>query len=309
MRHCAMLRRTLLVVLIALAALALFGATYTPSTTIPAGFVGAHVKVHGIDVRVLQEGQGPDVLLIHGSPGSIEDWGPIRDGLRGVARVTAFDRPGNGYSGVTGEYSTAHNAEVALALIEQLGLREVTVVGHSYGGSTALAMALRAPARVKSYVILDSATYMPGRKATPLFYVLMVPGLGTGLARLSGEQLAAPRIRAGIVEQFNGRQPPAGFVELRTRIWSNPKVTRTIAAETIGAGESLAAQSPRYPEIKKPVRIVSQTDSPMRKQSAERLQRDIRGSTLRLLPGSGHYVQFDRPAEVLEEIRAALSAR
>jgi pimeloyl-ACP methyl ester carboxylesterase len=287
--------------------LALSGAVYTPSTDIPDGFVGKHITVHGIPLRVWQEGQGPDVLLIHGSPGSVEDWIPIMNVLRGEARLTAYDRPGNGFSGVTGEYSLAHNADVALEVIAAMGLKDVTVAGHSYGGATALQLAIRAPAVVKSYVILDSSGYKPGRPVSGLYRLLMVPGLGTGIARASGGRLAKPRIHAGLVDVFNGREPPPGFVETRTRIWSNPKVTHTIAAETIGAAEFLAAQSPNYPKIREPVRIVGQGTAPVRKQNAERLHRDIPGSTLRLLDGTGHYVQIEKPAEVAEEIRAAIA--
>lgn len=295
------------VLFLLIGALALSGALYTPSTDIPDGFVGQPITVDGIPLRVWQEGQGPDVLLIHGSPGSVEDWIPIVNALRGEARLTAYDRPGNGFSGVTGEYSLAHNADIALEVIAAMGLKDVTVVGHSYGGATALLLATRAPAVVRSYVILDSAPYEPGRPISGLYRLLMVPGLGTGIARAFGGPLAAPRIHAGLVDAFNGREPPPGFVDLRTRIWSNPKATHTLAAEAIGAKEFLAAQRSKYPSIRMPVRIVGQSASPIRKHNAERLAADIPGSMLRLLDGTGHYVQIERPAEVAEEIRSALA--
>jgi pimeloyl-ACP methyl ester carboxylesterase len=298
-----------LVLFLLVGGLALAGAAYTPSSEIPAGFAGKHISVHGVPLRVWQEGQGPDVLLIHGSPGSVEDWTPIVSALRGEARLTAYDRPGNGFSGVTGEYSLAHNADVALEVIAALGLKDVTVVGHSYGGATALQLAIRAPAVVKAYVIVDSSGYVPGRPVSGLYRLLMVPGIGTGIARALGGKLAAPRIHAGLVDAFNGHEPPPGFVDTRIRIWSNPKVTHTIAAETIGAAEYLPAQSPSYPRIHVPVRIVAQSDTAMRRQNAERLHRDIPGSTLRLLAGTGHYVQVEKPAEVAQEIRAAIAAR
>ena len=129
----------LLVVLLLVAAV--LGATYSPNTTIPAGMPGRHVVVNGVPLRVVQEGQGRDVLLIHGSPGSIEDWDSITGALAASFRVTRYDRPGQGYSGDDGQYSQEHNGEIALGLIRALGLSRVVVVGHSYGGSTALAMA------------------------------------------------------------------------------------------------------------------------------------------------------------------------
>jgi pimeloyl-ACP methyl ester carboxylesterase len=279
---------------------------FEPNTAIPAGFAGSHVRVNGVLLRVLQEGSGPDVLLIHGSPGSLEDWDPIRRALQGHARVTSYDRPNNGFSAETGDYSLAHNADFALDVIEALDLDDVTVVGHSYGGSTALAMALRAPERVSSYVILDSATYTPGRPPTLFFHLLDLPGFGTGFARLFSERLAGPRIAEGIPKEFRREQPTKEFVDLRVQIWSSPKVTRSIAAETIGSARFLAAQSAGYSAIRQPVRIVAQAEDPFRRETAERLHREVAGSTLRPLPGTGHFVQLEKPDEVVEEIRAAM---
>ena len=56
-----------------------------------------------------------------------------------------------------------------------------------------------------------------------------------------------------------------------------------------------------------PVRIVGQSASPIRKHNAERLASDVPGSTLRLLDGTGHYVQIEKPGEVAEEIRSAIA--
>lgn len=289
-----------------IALLCVAGLLYEPNVEIPAGLAGRHVSIGGVPIRVQQEGQGPDVLLIHGSPGSLEDWSSIVPLLAGEARVTRYDRPGQGYSGDTGEYSLAHNADIALALIDTLGLHDVVVAGHSYGGGTALAMALRAPKSVKAYVVIDSATYEPSRPVTVLYRMLTVPAFGFGLARALGPSLAAPRIAAGIAEQFQGQVPP-GFVDLRTRIWSTPKVTHAIAAETAGSRAYLALQNTRYGEIHAPLHIVAEADNDFRRTTAEQLHGDVAGSTLRLLPGTGHYVQFEKPQEVAEEIRAALS--
>jgi pimeloyl-ACP methyl ester carboxylesterase len=295
-----------LVVLVPVMVLVVAGVTYVPNTSIPPGLGGSHVLIDGVPIRVLQEGSGPDVLLIHGSPGSLEDWGPIRRALGRHARVTLFDRPNNGFSGATGEYSLEHNAQVAIKVIEALKLDDVTVVGHSYGGATALAMALRSPEQVKSYVVLDSASYAPSREVTPLLRMLTVPAIGTGFARLLGESMAGPRIAQGLVDAFRVRKPSPEFVDRRVAIWSTPKMTVSIAEETAGSAGFLSAQSPRYPEIRRPVRIVAQADDAFRRTTAERLHRDIRGSTLRLLKQTGHFVQFERPRKVLHEIREAM---
>lgn len=287
-----------------LLALAVAGATYSPDTTIPRGLVGRRVQVEGHALRVATRGTGRDVLLIHGSSGSIEDWDAIIDELATRYRVTAYDRPAHGFSDDDGEYSYRHNAEVASALVEKLGLRRAIVVGHSYGGTTALAMALMRTSGVDGYVVLDSSTYRPSRRVTMLYRLLNVPLVGVGVGRVLPSGIAEGKIRAGISDQFRVTPPSEAFLRTRVRIWNNPKVTHAIAAETIGTPGWLRELAPHYPSIVAPVGIVGQRDDAFRRGSLTRLHRDITSSTLTLLPDTGHYVQIERPRDVVSAIDA-----
>jgi pimeloyl-ACP methyl ester carboxylesterase len=282
------------------------GIAYRPNTDIPEGAPGRHVTVNGVPIRVLQQGSGRDVLLIHGSPGSLEDWQPVLAAIGDSMRMTAYDRPGQGYSGDTGKYSYEDNADVALAIIDALRLEHVVVVGHSYGGTTALAMAARSPTTVDAVVVLDSAVYTPSRAPDATLRLLTVPVLGMGFGTLTGPLIAPARIRKGLVEQF-AATPPEDFIALRTRMWSTPKATHAIAVETLDAAESLRRLSPKYPSIRRPVFILAEADSEFRRTAAERLHADVPGSTLELLPGTGHFVQFEKTDDVVRTIRRAAS--
>lgn len=286
--------------------LAIVGMFYKPNTQIPEDLPGKTLTVQGLPLRVLQsrQGEGRDILLIHGSPGSIEDWAPLMRMLQGSYRVTAYDRPGHGWSGDSGKYSFSANADTALALIEQLNLHDVIVVGHSYGGATALALALRAPERVSAYVVLDSAVYTPSRQPEPLHQLLSWPRVGVGSASVIGTFLAPVLIRRGLTQVFgsHGPGPAEDFIALRTRIWSTPKVMHAAATETLQAAAGLAAQSPRYHEIQRPLAILAQADEPLRRASAERLHAEVASSTLLLLRGTGHYLQFERTRDVADAI-------
>jgi pimeloyl-ACP methyl ester carboxylesterase len=302
-----LLSRALLALLLTffalLGAVAIIGVLQRPNLQIPPGFIGDHIDVKGIPTRVVQRGAGRDVLLIHGSPGSIEDWAPLLDSLKGEFRVTAYDRPGHGYSGDAGAYSLDYNAEFASALIEALKLTHLVVVGHSYGGATALNMATRSAPNVDAYVIVDSASYQPSRAPDPIYHLLAIPGLGMGFASMLSASIAPSKIRAGLQRVFRDRAPPEAFVDLRARIWSSPKVSHAAAIETLGAAEALEAQSARYPSIQKPVHILAEADDKFRIREAEHLYRDISGSSLELLADSGHYLQFEKPAEVVAAVR------
>lgn len=287
-----------------LGAVAIIGVLQHPNLQIPPGFVGDHIDVNGVPTRVVQRGAGRDILLIHGSPGSIEDWAPLLDSLAGEFRVTAYDRPGHGYSGDAGVYSLDYNAQFASALIEKLALTHVVVVGHSYGGATALNLATRSAPNVDAYVIIDSASYQRSREPDPIYNLLATPALGMGVASMLSGSIAPTKIRSGLARVFRSHTPPEGFIDLRTRIWSTPKVSHAAAIETLHASEALAAQSPRYPSIRRPVHILSEADDTFRVAEAEHLHRDIAGSSLELLADSGHYLQFEKPAAVVAAVRA-----
>jgi pimeloyl-ACP methyl ester carboxylesterase len=294
-----------LLVALCLAVLAA-GLTYRPETLIPPGWAGHLVDVGGLRLRVLQKGSGPDILLIHGSPGSIEDWTRVFDILAKDHRVTVYDRPGYGFS--TGEdlpYTISANAQVALQLIRTLGLHDVTIIGHSYGSVIVLALAEQHPPEARRYILLGPAPYgISG--SDPLYHLLALPYFGTGIARILVPLVAEKKIREGIVQSFgpNAGEIPAGFIELRERLWSRPSVGVARAKEVLNFNNNVAVLKQHYREIAVPVIIV---DGAQEKYVADarRLQSEIPGATLVEFPQTGHYVPVVRAAELAELVRTA----
>jgi haloalkane dehalogenase len=110
-------------------------------------------RVHYVD-----EGEGETLLMVHGTP----TWSYlyrnlIRD-LRRDYRVIALDKLGFGLSGKPTDfgYTPADQARVIAAFIEKLGLTDITMVVHDYGGSTGLSYALDHPQNVKRLVIFNT---------------------------------------------------------------------------------------------------------------------------------------------------------
>jgi pimeloyl-ACP methyl ester carboxylesterase len=289
------------------AALALLGTLPRPAPgTPPAG--DRQLEVDGTTIRYRQAGAGGDILLAHGSPGSVEDWEAVWERLAAHYRVTAYDRPGHGYSGSGGRrHSLADNARVAHGLIAALGLRNVVFVGHSYGGATALRLAVDNPPEIAAYVLVGARAY--GKiNVDPIYRLVALPWLGIGFARASGALIAPGVIRSGIAQSIapNGAMLPAGFVEQRVALWSQPKVAVAAALERVGLERGLAELAARYHAISKPVFIVVGDQVAVPLAAAERLARDIPGARQTVLPETGHYVQYARPAELIQVIEAAV---
>ncbi|MDB4894470.1 MAG: ydjP [Firmicutes bacterium] len=99
---------------------------------------------------------GQPVLLIHGIQGCAAIWAEVAEGLAGRGfRVVAYDLRGHGRSGRSDDYQMAAHVRDAAAVIEQLGLAPVAVVGHSLGGSIAWEAAADRPDLVARLVIED----------------------------------------------------------------------------------------------------------------------------------------------------------
>jgi pimeloyl-ACP methyl ester carboxylesterase len=124
----------------------------------------------GLEVNAIERGSGLPIVLVHGSPGSAYDWKPTLEALaaRGY-HVLAYDRVSYGYSdGREGEaYTVDANARELLALLENAGLQDVTLIGWSYGGSTAMAAVLLDPSRIDRLVLVGSGGYTENPPTLP----------------------------------------------------------------------------------------------------------------------------------------------
>lgn len=95
------------------------------------------------------------IVMLHGQPGSRTDWQQLAGLLPAHLQVLALDRPGYGASPYpAGDF--AQNARAVLAELDAAGIGRAVVVGHSYGGGVALALATLAPERVDALVLLAS---------------------------------------------------------------------------------------------------------------------------------------------------------
>ena len=202
---------------------------------IPPGAAGQYATVDGVPIRYVQSGAGPDVLLVHGSPGSIEDWEPMISRLSPRHRVTALDRPGQGYSG-GGErpHTPEDNATVVLGLIRALGLRDVVFVGHSFGGAVALDLAIRNPPEVRGFVLVGARAYPPS-PVEPLYRAVTLPVVGRGLAAALVPLMGRARVEAGVRSAFgpNGDAMPSDFLARREPIWMRPAVVEALLEERV----------------------------------------------------------------------------
>lgn len=114
------------------------------------------MQLAGVKIRYLERsGPEPAVLLIHGLPGTADDFEAVTPLIAGH-RTVAIDRPGYGFSS-GGYFSLDRQLQAVHEVIEKLHLGRPILVGHSYGGAISLAYAERHPSGVRALVLVDAA--------------------------------------------------------------------------------------------------------------------------------------------------------
>jgi pimeloyl-ACP methyl ester carboxylesterase len=101
-------------------------------------------------------GTGDPVLLISGTNDTKSDWGTVVPALEGFQRITFDNRDVGESPRATAPYSVADMAYDAKTLLDRLGIARAHVVGHSMGGTIAQELALLAPERVRSLVLVGT---------------------------------------------------------------------------------------------------------------------------------------------------------
>ncbi len=125
-------------------------------------YTNQHSRFLDIDhalVHYRDEGQGPPILLLHGTFASLHTFDGWVDELKSSYRLIRLDLPGFGLSEVTEDhvYSMERYLEVIKTLLDELGIDRVTIAGSSLGGWLAWEFALDFPELVERLILIDAA--------------------------------------------------------------------------------------------------------------------------------------------------------
>lgn len=172
-----------------------------------------------VSVRVLEAGDGPPLVLVHGSGMSASTWAPLMPHLA-HHRLIALDLPGFGLSDsfdYSGRPLRSHAVAQLTSLLDALALERVPMVGTSLGGMWALCLAVDTPDRVSAVASLGvPAVALPGMHGDAAFTALSTPGLRRVIARLGSPSVATTRraLARGAIGPRAAERAPDGFFEV-----------------------------------------------------------------------------------------------
>lgn len=224
-------------------------------------------------------GRGTPIVFIHGNGGSSEQWNAQLEHFRAAGRrALAIDLPGFGRSTPPSDFSLPAMAGAIDAAVASLGLDRFVLVGHSYGGAVVAAYTAAHPGKIAGVVYLDAAA-----SALPL--------TAEQKAQFSGALRASkmPVVRAWFAPMLgpsNERVKEAVFASAE-KTSADALVAALMSLSDFDAKTLVSAyHGPRL------AIVATDLENPA---SFQRQFPDVRAIRV---PGAGHWIMLDKPAEV-----------
>jgi pimeloyl-ACP methyl ester carboxylesterase len=251
-------------------------------------------------------GSGPPVVLIHGTPFSSRVWRKIVPKLAEKRTVYVFDLIGYGASEKREgqDVSLAAQGRVVAELLDHWGLNEPDVVGHDFGGATALRTHLLEGRDFNSIALIDAVALSPW--GSP-FYRLVREYVGVF------RQIPAYMHKAMVAAYVrDATHVPMSDEELEPYIapWLGPEGQDAFYRQIFQNDQRYTDEMQvLYGEIKRPVLILwGETDKWISPEKGEQLQASIPGSRLHTIPEAAHLAMEDAPGAVAEALEVFFSA-
>jgi pimeloyl-ACP methyl ester carboxylesterase len=269
-----------------------------------AGLVPRFAQVDGLRVRYVRAGKGPPVVLLHGFASSCYSWAEVIPPLAATHDVVALDMPGFGGSDVRADLTAATLARAVIGLLDQLGLRRVTLVGHSLGGAVAAGIGASSPDRVGALVLVDAAGFNFAPADRPWILGLLSSPAGVLFDRLPVRRRA---VALGLRQVFydDALVNPERVDEYTAPLLRPGTVPalRSIlhSHDRLGLPEAVAS-------LRQPTLVIwGAEDAWIPVAHADRFVAAIPGARKVVLPRCGHMPQEERPEEVVAVLREFLA--
>jgi pimeloyl-ACP methyl ester carboxylesterase len=276
------------------------------------GFVSVSAPGHErLRLYVEERGEGRPIVLLHGFGASSYAWRFLAPRLARSNRVIAIDLKGFGRSEkpVDGRYSVVEQARTVRAFLQQQGLTDISLVGHSLGGAIALAIAVQTaasePNLVRDLTLIAAPVYPQAIPDT--IAALQTPGTGEFLLGIIPPDLIARLTLIG-ASAPGRRVDPADVAAYAEPLKSEGGKAALIASARTFDPLRYSFIIARIPRLRKPALLIwCRNDVIVPLATGLRLKREIRGSALAVLDRCNHLSPEERPAEVTRLIRAFLA--
>lgn len=247
----------------------------------------------GTSIAYEQTGDGPPLVLVHGTTADHTRWEPIRPTLEEHFTVYAMDRRGCGKSGDTAEYDLEREVEDVVAVVDSVG-EPVVLLGHSFGALCTLEAALRT-ANLRKLILYEPAIPVGDHE---LYSEELVAEMEALLGEGENEQALVLFFRE--IAEFS----PAQLDALRSAPnWpARVETADTVPRETRAEYE-YTFDPARFEEMSTPTLLLSGSVSPQfLKDATDAVNDALPNSRIATLEGHGHVAQNTAPDLFTDEV-------
>ncbi|KPH12653.1 hypothetical protein AMQ68_16765 [Chryseobacterium sp. ERMR1:04] len=227
--------------------------------------VGKFLKLKNTDLYYEIYGEGEPLILLHGNSGSIKEFYQQIPTLSQQYKVIAIDTRGQGKSTDTSKLDFTYKifADDVKALVDELGLEKVNIVGWSDGGNTGLEFALKYPDHLNKLVTIGANTFPEG----------------------VDERL------------FNNMKTQLQVLQAE----NNPERLNEMRLVKIMLKEPNISNGSLH-KIQNPVLVIAGENDVIKREHTEMMAKQIPNAELKIYKNATHFIPFENPEELNKDI-------
>jgi pimeloyl-ACP methyl ester carboxylesterase len=297
--------------------------------------LGRLIDIGDSSLHLYSIGEGtPPVVFEAGIAATSLSWQLVQPEIAKITQTASYDRAGLGWSGASLQPGTVWDvADELRTVMDRADIPKPRIlVAHSYGALVAIAYAVRHPSEIAGMVLVDPvATCEWGDPSESHLRTLrrgiLLSRRGALLARLGVVRLALSLLAAGsqrlpkliarassgrsaaITDQFVGqvRKLPRELWPVIQSHWCDPKCFEGMARylEALPQSAAAVAQELALMDALRDIPLVvlsAGSASPIQRAEHVTLARSSSKGQIKIVPGSGHWIQVDRPDAVIQAI-------
>lgn len=258
---------------------------------------------HGRSVRYGVIGDGPPVVLVHGTPWSSFNLRHLIEALSKGLTVYYYDLIGYGQSDKSpGDVSLGIQNQVLDQLIDHWGIENPFIIGHDFGGTTVLRTHLINGRDFKKIILVDPVAISPW--GSPFFqHVNAHEAAFAGVPDYIHEAIVRAYVKTAAFKPIVDET-----LDMIVRPWTEPEGKAAFYRQIAQASSSFTDEiQPLYGKISRPVLVLwGREDTWIPVQKGKALQQMIPGSLFQVISDAGHLVIEEQPDRLNEKIRAFL---
>ena len=259
-------------------------------------------RFSGQDVAYEIIGQGPSVVLVHGTPSSSYLWRDVARELAERFTVYVVDLLGYGSSEMKADQDVSLAAQTKLLaeLLDHWGLEEPCVAGHDFGGAITLRLILLEGRRFRRVALCDAVAIAPWITPFSRHVQRYLEALQT-LPEHVHHQMVATHLRTAIHHEMSDSE-----LEPYLRPWLGSSGQAAYYRQVAQFDERYTREiEPRYSDIQTPTLVLwGEQDGWLAPEFGRRLAEAIPNARLEMIAEAGHFAPEDQPQAIAAQLAA-----